>query len=405
MTYLNVHRLLAGTDAKDGFKDNITLDESRERAPLIAARDLVRETLRQGFRNLSNAEPQHKAVLLERRYAVLAKSESFKLAPRFRMQGSFAYYTVNRPAWVPPQEIDLDDGVYLPMSFVGTQEPVVAALAFFRAVEGMLKPVCARMGWTLCMNKSSCVRIVLSPQAHLDLPLYAIPDEEFEDPEVVTKADGMTALAEAQQAEISDAAYRQLPSDRIMLAKRDGTWEESDPRKMDDWFQAAVNDHGQHLRRVSRYLKAWRDHHWEVQGEGMSSICLMACVVVVFDELKGQLLETRDDIALRHVAARLPDLLAQAIKNPVVDGMCLDDTWTPERRRAYILQAHELHSQVCAALDGASPDGAVKRLQQVLGERVPADASLVIEDSQEATILRKPAVVVAPPVVGRSRSG
>lgn len=405
LAQLNAHRLLAGTALKAGFRDNISISERLERAPLITARDLTRQTLRSGFRSLSNAGAQSKMVLLERRYVALAKRADFQLAPRFRMQGSFAYHTVNKPAWIPPQEIDLDDGIYLPTSFVGRQEPVIAAKAFFGAVEVILQPLCNKNGWELCTDNSSCVRIVLDTKAHLDLPLYAIPDEDFDDPSVVAKRDGSSFLAEAQEIEISEARYRRLPTDRIMLAKRDGSWEESDPRKIEYWFQDAVNEHGQHLRRVSRYLKAWRDYQWPNPAEGMSSICLMAYAVAVFDEFKGQLLEDRDDIALRAVASRIPDLLGQPIQNPVVDGMCLDDTWTTERRQTYQSRARELHQCVCSALDGSSPADVIGCLRDVLGDRVPEDASLCVFESEEETILRKPTTVVAAPVVGRSKSG
>jgi hypothetical protein len=405
LAHLNAHRLLAGTDIKAGFKDNISISERLERVPLIAARDLVRETLRTGFRDLSDAGPQRKVVMLERRYVELAKRADFQLAPRFRMQGSFAYHTVNKPAWVPPQEIDLDDGIYLPTSFVGRQEPVIAARAFFAAVETILQPLCNNRGWELCADKLSCVRVVLDTKAHLDLPLYAIPDENFNDPSVVAKRDASSMLAEAQEIEISEARYRRLPADRIMLAKRDGSWEESDPRKIEYWFQDAVNDHGQHLRRVSRYLKAWRDYEWPDQSQAMSSICLMAYAVAVFDDLKGQLPEDRDDIALRHVASRLADLLGQPIQNPVVDGMCLDDTWGSDRRQLYQARARELHQYICTALDGSSPSETIRCFRQVLGDRVPEDVSLCVLESQEETILRKPATVVAAPTVGRSKSG
>jgi hypothetical protein len=163
--------------------------------------------------------------------------------------------------------------------------------------------------------------VVLSEQAHLDLPLYAVPDEDFHDQGIFSKADTHMVMDEAINFEISDLSYQELPQDRIMLALRDGNWMQSDPRKMDTWFQDAVNEHGQHLRRVSRYLKAWRDMQWPTQGDGMSSICLMACVVGSFDELGTTFDEKRDDLTLQLVATRLPDLLSRNIANPVVEEL------------------------------------------------------------------------------------
>src|SRR4051794_30342060 len=53
------------------------------------------------------------------------------IVPRFFTQGSDAYKTLNRPAWMPPQQMDLDDGVYLPMTFVKGAKPSEAASIFF----------------------------------------------------------------------------------------------------------------------------------------------------------------------------------------------------------------------------------------------------------------------------------
>jgi hypothetical protein len=408
---LNAHRLLAGTDRQAGFWKNISLDDETERKPLIAVRDEIRKVLREGFVALNDGGFKRKAVLLKAEQAFRAKDDNFRLAPRFRMQGSFAYFTVNRPAWAPPQQIDLDDGVYLPTSFVGQHAPVVAAKAFFSVVEDILRPLCDRHEWTLCRDKSSCVRIVLGEGAHIDLPLYAIPDEDFLDPRsVVAKAmGGMTMdsalMAEDASGELSKAAYEQIPSDRIMLAKRDGAWEESDPRKMDRWFKDAVAEHGQQLRRISRYLKAWRDYQWKTQGLGMTSICLMACVVTAFDDLAGSVSEDRDDIALKEVCARLPGLLAGDIPNPVVDGACLDDGWSDQQRESYRALASELHRTVCAALDGAVPLRAVQLFRVALGSRVPEDLSLVSVVGLEAEIVRRAPAVMPAPVVSRSTSG
>ena len=38
--------------------------------------------------------------------------------PKFYIQGSWAYKTLNRPCQTPPQQSDVDDGVYLPLSII-----------------------------------------------------------------------------------------------------------------------------------------------------------------------------------------------------------------------------------------------------------------------------------------------
>ena len=54
-----------------------------------------------------------------------------RVEPRFFTQGSFSYKTINDPCWVPPQQMDLDDGCYLPLAFVKAAKPAAAAQAFF----------------------------------------------------------------------------------------------------------------------------------------------------------------------------------------------------------------------------------------------------------------------------------
>ena len=105
-----------------------------------------------------------------------------RLRPRFRMQGSGAYHTLNDPAHKPPQEVDFDDGVFLPTSFVnggGMVEPLLAAKGYFIVVENILAPLCEDNGWKLIATKPTCVRVRVDNHAHIDLPLYAIPDEQF----------------------------------------------------------------------------------------------------------------------------------------------------------------------------------------------------------------------------------
>ncbi|MGR3716054.1 MAG: CBASS cGAMP synthase [Thermohalobaculum sp.] len=399
---LNAHKLLGG------FWDNISLDDETERKPLIATRDEIRKVLREGFAGLNAGGFSRKAALLKASEATRAKEERFHLTPRFRMQGSFAYFTVNKPAYSPPQNIDLDDGVYLPTSFVDQRAPVVAAKAYFSVVKEILAPVCVRNGWTLGA-KRSCVRVILNANAHIDLPLYAIPDDDFIDPNsgLAKAMSGMgldqVLMKEDAYGELLESVYDSLPSDRIMLATEDGTWEESDPRKMDQWFKGAVADHGQQLRRICRYLKAWRDYQWK--SSRLTSICLMACVVTAYDDFAQSIPESRDDLALKEVCARLPDILCGDIPNPVVETALLNDGWSAQDRDDYCIKASSLHRAVCSALGSPTSLEAIKYFRSVLGPRVPEELALVSQDGLQAQIVQHAPTIVPAPVVSRSTSG
>jgi hypothetical protein len=312
---LNLNALYVGTGAVDGFRENISLTSATKKR-FAVIRELVRDRLRSDFRALNEAAAESRVALLQKSVRTYDRAASLSLRPKFRWQGSFAYRTVNDPAHKPPQQVDMDDGVYLPTSFIKLQNPEVAADAFFEAVEHSLAPLCRLHGWKLDNETGSCVRIILDRDSHLDLALYAIPDEDFAGETVVAKsyvARGMTldeqmALDRDMQV-LSEAQYKSLPSDRIMLAHRDGTWEPSDPRKLEDWFNDKKDEYGDVLRLVCCYLKAWRDYQWMVPKTGPSSICLMACTVMAFDQ--GAPPEAnRHDSALLVVASRLPAIFA-----------------------------------------------------------------------------------------------
>lgn len=95
-------------------------------------------------------------------------------------QGSWAYKTLNSPAQTP-QQADIDDGAYLPLSFVAQAgKPSLASAVSFAAAEEALRPLVKSNGWVLKTDKPTCIRIIISSLAHIDVPLYAIPDGDFE---------------------------------------------------------------------------------------------------------------------------------------------------------------------------------------------------------------------------------
>ena len=325
------------------------------------------------------------------------------------MQGSSVYNTLNVPAHMPPQEVDYDDGVFLPTSFVdggGKVQPLLAAKGYFRVVETILTPVCKEYGWSLITTKPTCVRVRIDDGAHIDLPLYAIPDDEFgklvEASDRAMLAKGMT-LTDGE-VELAEHVYMNMPEDRIVLARRDTGWIESDPRELEDWFIGAVREHGKVLRRVCRYLKGWRDYQWPKGGP--SSITLMVCVVAVLDDLNGTLPENRDDLALQAVVDRLEALFSQPILNPVLPDQNLDEGWSPEERSDFKAQAADLKMMIDGVLNKTLHKRiALSRLQEKFGSRIPNDELLIDIDSEEREVLAYAPAAVAAPFVPRTTSG
>lgn len=388
---VNAHKVFYNPAGENSYLGALSVDEP-EKSRLRAARDEIREALRSGFRDwgkfVEDAQLFEAAAITG-----ISNSSSASLRPKFRMQGSWSYDTLNRFNQNPPQQIDLDDGIFLPVSFIskgGTTHPVVASAGYFLAVEKILAPLCRKRGWTLNTDQRSCVRIVISPTAHIDLALYAIPDEEFS---VLLEKASTSRRFDDEKADdlqtIFDEIYPTLSADQIMLAHRKEKWKPSDPRKLEDWFLGAVKEHGLQLRRVCRYLKAWRDHQWPKCK--LSSIALMACAVSAYEDADGSIPENRDDLAVQMVAARLAQLLQGRIENPVVEGQFFDEGWSSEIRSDLVRKAQELKARIDEALSAKEARSVIENLQAAMGQYLPNDEALVQIDSE----VKSPAILTS----------
>nr|WP_314447359.1 CBASS cGAMP synthase [uncultured Sphingomonas sp.] len=391
----NAHRLLYNAAGNDSYLNQLTVEEER-RELLRAAREDIREEIRSGFADWQDVIKRQE-LFEDRALGSLEFASLSTLRPKFRMQGSWSYATLNRATQHPPQEIDLDDGVFLPTSFLtdgGTVHPAIVSDAYFTAVETILEPLCAKKGWELGEPKPSCVRVIVDDEAHIDLALYAIPDGEYQT--LLEKAERSTTaslggIADGTFTALDETArferyvYPALPEDHIMLAHRHEGWKPSDPRKLEDWFKAAVREHGEQLRRVCRYLKGWRDHEWDTCR--LSSIALMATAVSAYEASAMSPSAKRDDLALLMVAEALPGLLRGKIDNPVVEGQRLDENWD-ECRAEFVSAAEALRDGLRAALAEPTADGVVASLHNVLGSFLPVEPDLVdMEKVTSANIL------------------
>jgi len=358
---------------------DLTLEQ---RAWIASARTDVRDCLRTGIPRALKANGYTEAVP----------------QPRFFTQGSWAYKTLNSPAQ-RPQQADVDDGCYLPLSFVSqTRRPSSAATVFFAAAEEALKPLVEEKRWKLVTDKLTCIRIVISLYAHIDVPLYAIPDEEFE---TLAKASmeryGYDSLTEAVKMAERDA-WTALPTDKVLLAHRECNWMSSDPRTVKEWFLGEVETKGEQFRRVVRYLKAFRDWTWP--SGGPSSILLMAAAAPHFEKR-----DRRDDLALLDVVTKLPAQLREGVNNPM-DG---SESLTKPLAHAGVEEAAEAFEKfekvLRGAIDAGSPSQACIWMQGEFGPRFPNEPNRVKVVSVAATIAAAPATAGPSELVGRTKAG
>jgi len=389
----DLSKLLHGAAGGVSFLDRLEL-RPEERTELETGREAVRRALVTAFAREARDRLGH------------------VVSPRFFVQGSFAYKTLNQPAYPPQQQKDLDYGLYLPLTFIKEATPAQAAKVYFGFVDEVLETLCKQQGWAFD-TRPTCARLTLASDAHVDVPMYAIPDVQFA---TLAKSALARAAMNDQVAFAEDSAidfmntrrarldnWDALPSEEVLLAHREDDWKVSDPRKIHEWFLSAVDRYGEQLRRVSRYLKAWRDQQG-TRAAGLSSICLMVCAFEAYRILKGSV-EARDDRALLQVARMLPQLLAGPIENPTDPAEKLCARMGSEDRRVAIALAQKLIADLEAALSATQPQAAIAFLRQSLGPRIPDRHELVRLEGAVATVRREPARVVAAPVVGRSISG
>lgn len=338
---------------------------------------------------------------LRERMPIVLQEQAYtgpRVRPRFFTQGSWAYKTLNAPAR-PPQQADIDDGAYLPLSFVAqASKPSEASVVFFAAAERALMPLISLRKWTLVTNKPTCIRIVISTFAHIDIPLYAIPDSEFDTlQKAALSTYGYMTLDEAVTRAERDA-WTALPTDHVLLAHREDDWVKSDPRLVKTWFLDEVDRHGEQFRRVVRYLKAFRDWQWPTGGP--ASLLLMAASAPVFD---GR--DRRDDLALLDVVEKLPDTLRDGVCNPVDTSESLTNRLGKKGVDDAATKLEALESHLRGALNANTAEHACAWLVDQFGARFPNEPLRVKVATVAATVLATPAVTVASPLIGRTQAG
>lgn len=368
---------------------NLNLRED-DRNDIAAAKNKVRMALRDGIPRIY-AEEGHPGKVPQ---------------PRFFTQGSWAYKTLNAPAQ-RPQQADIDDGCYLPLGFLTqTDSPSIAADVFFGVAERALADLVKEKGWKLS-GKPTCIRVEISDLAHIDIPLYAIPDNEFET--LVKAENALRASMEGirSSAEVVMDSWDDLPKTKVLLAHRDEGWMHSDPRPVKEWFVDQVEIRGEQLRRVVRYLKAYRDWTWK--SGGPSSILLMAAAAPLFVKQ-----DRRDDQALLDVVKQLPVALRKGVSNPVNQKESLTDRLRAsdsevDRVEQAALQFEDLSRRLQAALDAGNADQACTWLRVLFGPRFPdrPDRVKVVAAASAvaAAIAASPAIAGPSELIGRTRAG
>lgn len=402
------------TDTEHGFMSKINPTHS-EKEYLKQMRKQIRIRIRERFSELRkallpmpttggmlfNAEgSSHLEYIQEdiRRLTSEQKKALSRIEPKFMSQGSFVYDTMNRPCHMPPQQMDLDDGVYLPIEMF-EDKPVVSKDLLFKFVDRVLKDFAEELGDGAyhCDNKNTCCRLVIGEKLHIDVPLYAVPMARFE---IMTES--FKANTSMMNICAMDDTSLLQPEDINLALRNHEAWTVSDPALLNRYFKSMFSRFqatcgSDVCRQVSRILKAWRDHTF-ISG-GPSSIALMSAVIESFLSLefeRGSLAGLSVGRALYHCTKRLPEQLLNGIHNAAEPdkGELLfpRSSMRTEDVTPIIGAAENLSLNVNDAVNGYSHAAAVSSLRSSFGNRIPEMPYLIAAVAVAESIRSQPAL-------------
>ena len=399
MPSLNLHSLFdTRVEGRVAFLDNLTLDPD-DRKLMLSARTDIRTRLKARL-------PKR----IQKKAEDAGQGHIEVPEPRFFTQGSWAYKTLNAPCRAP-QQADLDDGAYLPFSYIESQPPAQMSALLFEAVEEVLSELADDKGWAIDTKNDNCTRLIIDDNKHIDVPVYSISDSEFEtlvkaSMEMYRMVLENAAFDSADYAERADEQeWHMMPTEGVLMATKNRGWQDSDPRPIRDWVVEQVELKGEQLRRVMRYLQAWRDFQkWD--KDDPKSILLMVAADAAFDMAT----EKRDDLALLKVLRRLPDILRGQVINPASRDKPLNEQEDLAKRLDskgirddVIARIEYFAGQLEYAIDTCGvPAKACEILIEHLGDRLPNDPDRVIQSTVQSQPAQKTAAV---PPLGKATAG
>ncbi|EMR36453.1 hypothetical protein HJ068_14705 [Vibrio parahaemolyticus] len=337
-----------------------------------------------------------------------ARDEFLGLTPRFWTQGSFQYDTLNRP-FQPGQEMDIDDGTYMPMP-IFESEPKIGHSLLILLVDASLKSLVAENhGWKF-EPKQTCGRIKIEAEkTHIDVPMYAIPKDEFMKKQVALSANRSffeSVGCESYVCDSDDTDSYEVDSENVNLALREGErkWINSDPKIVEDWFNDSCGRIGKHLRKVCRFMKAWRDAQWDVGGP--SSISLMAATVNILDRVSHDSSDLGETMKI--VAKNLPGEFARGVDSPddTDEKPLFPPSYKHGPREMDIMSKLERLPEILSSAESAgSKFEALKMINMAFGNRVTNSDLIVLAKAlpafaQEPSSASKPEKISSTMVSG-----
>ncbi len=348
----------------------INLSISKEdRITLISARGDIRSCLREGLSVYNNPV-------------------------KFLTQGSFKYKTINYPCH-PNQQMDLDDGVYIPNQAAKNKNPA----EWLDYVAGCLEPLARNKGWTISTEKPSCVRAVLEKDKHIDIPFYCMSDSDIANlsantpPTVDSISADLKELLESMLSANTPPTVDLISADleeflksmlsftltgidpvNVQMAHREDGWKNSDPRKIIKWVAFRVKERGYKYIRICRILKGWRDNQWKYNSP-LSSIMIMVMVEMAMKEayISNNSNEQEDEALFNIVDVIIEKILRDDIPDPD-NAESLNGKWKEYEKDDCILKFKGLQRALYG--DGDN-DVYIGKLCDEFGRFFPKDTSFI----------------------------
>ena len=272
-------------------------------------------------------------------------SDNKKKQPSFCWQGSFAMKTTVNP--IGDSDYDIDDGVYLSgySETDSTDWPTTATVHNWikKAVDGQTK--------TAPINKDTCIRVIYASGYHVDLPVYIEKNSS------------------------------------IYLAHKTKGWIVSDPKAFRDWFISKAKDNDEQLRRLVKYLKAWKDYN-SIPLKGIEITILVSDHFCVY--------EGHDEKSLRNTVQSIINSLESSFScyKPVAPYENLFSECSQTKKDRILNALRSLKNSLDSAIDEKDDQKASEYLIKEFGNRFPkGEASKQTDSSTSYTRTSAPGVL------------
>lgn len=270
-------------------------------------------------------------------------SEKNRNKPKFCGQGSYMMKTTVNPI---NGEYDLDDGIYIQ----GYSDKEKNEWPVPSTVHAWIKDAVDGHTTTPPVDKNTCVRVIYVNDYHIDLPVYIVKDE---------------------------VAY--------LAHKKDG-WVVSDPKAFTDWFIGKVTSEGEQLRRLVKYLKAWKEYK-KVDLKGISITILVGENYCSY--------EKRDDLALLGTLSNILEVLDEDYKcvKPVEPNENLFDGHSEIKKDEIIKALTKLRDKLQEAVNKDDEKEGSNIMIKYFGSRFPLGTSSTTEEKSKFVQAKAPAIL------------